>query len=94
MSGAGIPTCRSLMPDLWVHRQKKQGPGRPVIGLSLMLHWIPWPLAPEATAPAVGVEIRADFEFGVPVRSDTDHMAGIIETFRLHRSKFRLSSSG
>ena len=33
----------------------------------------------------MGVEISVDFEFGVPVRSDTDHMAGIIETFRLHR---------
>ena len=50
-----------------------------------MLHWIPWPLAPEATAPAVGVEISVDFEFGVPGRFDTDHMALIIETFRLHR---------
>jgi len=37
------------------------------------------------TAPAVGVEITADFEFDVPVRFDTDHMAVTIETFRLHR---------
>ncbi|MDF2766770.1 MAG: hypothetical protein K0S81_3765 [Rhodospirillales bacterium] len=37
------------------------------------------------TAPALGVEITADFEFDVPVRFDTDHMAGTIETFRLHR---------
>jgi uncharacterized protein (TIGR02217 family) len=38
-----------------------------------------------ATPPAVGVEITADFEFDVPVRFDTDHMAVTIETFRLHR---------
>ena len=37
------------------------------------------------TAPAAGVEITADFEFDVPVRFDTDHMAVTIETFRLHR---------
>ena len=37
------------------------------------------------TAPAAGVEITADFEFDVPVRFDTDHMAITIETFRLHR---------
>jgi len=36
-------------------------------------------------APAAGVEITADFEFDVPVRFDTDHMAVTIETFRLHR---------
>jgi uncharacterized protein (TIGR02217 family) len=37
------------------------------------------------TAPAVGIEIIAGFEFDVPVRFDTDHMAVTIETFRLHR---------
>ena len=37
------------------------------------------------TAPALGVQITADFEFDVPVRFDTDHMAVTIETFRLHR---------
>ena len=37
------------------------------------------------TAPAAEVEITADFEFDVPVRFDTDHMAVTIETFRLHR---------
>jgi uncharacterized protein (TIGR02217 family) len=37
------------------------------------------------TAPAIGVQITADFEFDVPVRFDTDHMAVTIETFRLHR---------
>ena len=37
------------------------------------------------TAPAMSVEITADFEFDVPVRFDTDHMAVTIETFRLHR---------
>jgi uncharacterized protein (TIGR02217 family) len=34
--------------------------------------------------PAVGVEVTADFEFDVPVRFDTDHMAVTIETYRLH----------
>ena len=33
----------------------------------------------------MGVEISVDFEFGVPGLFDTDHMALIIETFRLHR---------
>ena len=37
------------------------------------------------TAPAAGIEITSDFEFDVPVRFDTDHMAVTIETFRLHR---------
>jgi len=37
------------------------------------------------TAPAAGVDITADFEFDLPVRFDTDHMAVTIETFRLHR---------
>ena len=36
------------------------------------------------TAPAMGVEVTADFEFDVPVRFDTDHMAVTIETYRLH----------
>jgi uncharacterized protein (TIGR02217 family) len=36
------------------------------------------------TAPTVGVEITADFEFDVPVRFDTDHVAVTIETYRLH----------
>src|SRR5918995_1972788 len=36
------------------------------------------------TAPAAGVEITADFEFDVPVRFDTDHMAVTIETDKLH----------
>jgi uncharacterized protein (TIGR02217 family) len=34
--------------------------------------------------PALGVEITADFEFDVPARFDTDHMAVTIETYRLH----------
>ena len=34
--------------------------------------------------PASGVEVSADFEFDVPVRFDTDHMAVTIETYRLH----------
>jgi uncharacterized protein (TIGR02217 family) len=38
-----------------------------------------------STAPAAGVQVTADFEFDVPVRFDTDHMAVTIETFRLHR---------
>jgi uncharacterized protein (TIGR02217 family) len=37
------------------------------------------------TAPAVGVQISSAFEFDVPVRFDTDHMAVTIEAFRLHR---------
>jgi uncharacterized protein (TIGR02217 family) len=37
------------------------------------------------TAPTVGVQITAAFEFDVPARFDTDHMAVTIETFRLHR---------
>jgi uncharacterized protein (TIGR02217 family) len=28
------------------------------------------------TPPVLGVEVTADFEFDVPVRFDTDHMAG------------------
>jgi uncharacterized protein (TIGR02217 family) len=32
------------------------------------------------TPPALGVEVTADFEFDVPVRFDTDHMAVILET--------------
>jgi uncharacterized protein (TIGR02217 family) len=36
------------------------------------------------TAPVLGVEVTADFEFDVPVRFDTDHMAVTIETYRLH----------
>ena len=36
------------------------------------------------TAPALGVEVTADFEFDVPVRFDTDQMAVTIETYRLH----------
>jgi uncharacterized protein (TIGR02217 family) len=35
-------------------------------------------------APALGVEVTADFEFDVPVRFDTDHMAVTIESYRLH----------
>ena len=35
-------------------------------------------------APALGVEFTADFEFDVPVRFDTGHMAVTIETYRLH----------
>jgi uncharacterized protein (TIGR02217 family) len=31
-----------------------------------------------------GSEVTADFEFDVPVRFDTDHMAVTIETYRLH----------
>ena len=38
-----------------------------------------------STAPALGVAITADFEFDVPVRFDTDHMAVTIETYQLHR---------
>jgi uncharacterized protein (TIGR02217 family) len=37
-----------------------------------------------STAPALGVEVTADFEFDVPVRFDTDHMAVTIETYLLH----------
>ena len=37
------------------------------------------------TAPTAGVAITAAFEFDVPVRFDTDHMAVTIENFRLHR---------
>ena len=37
-----------------------------------------------STAPASDVEITADFEFDVPVRFDTDHMAVTIESFKLH----------
>jgi uncharacterized protein (TIGR02217 family) len=37
-----------------------------------------------ATAPALGVEVTADFEFDVPVRFDTDRKAVTIDTFRLH----------
>jgi uncharacterized protein (TIGR02217 family) len=37
-----------------------------------------------STPPAMGVEVTADFEFDVPVRFDTDHMAVTIETYRLH----------
>ena len=37
-----------------------------------------------STAPGPGVEITADFEFDVPVRFDTDHMAVTIETYQLH----------
>ena len=36
------------------------------------------------TPPALGVEVAADFEFDVPVRFDTDHMAVTIETYQLH----------
>jgi uncharacterized protein (TIGR02217 family) len=36
------------------------------------------------TPPALGVEITADFEFDLPVRFDTDHMAVTIESYRLH----------
>jgi uncharacterized protein (TIGR02217 family) len=36
------------------------------------------------TPPAVGVEVTADFDFDVPVRFDTDHMAVTIESYRLH----------
>jgi hypothetical protein len=36
------------------------------------------------TAPALDIEVTADFEFDVPVRFDTDHMAVTIETYRLH----------
>jgi uncharacterized protein (TIGR02217 family) len=38
-----------------------------------------------ATAPAQDVDVTADFEFDVPVRFDTDHMAVTIETYKLHR---------
>ena len=37
-----------------------------------------------SAAPAIGVEVTADFEFDVPVRLDTDHMAVTIETYHLH----------
>jgi uncharacterized protein (TIGR02217 family) len=36
------------------------------------------------TAPALGIEMTADFAFDVPVRFDTDHMAVTIESYRLH----------
>jgi uncharacterized protein (TIGR02217 family) len=35
-------------------------------------------------APAAGIEVSADFEFDVPARFDTDHMAVTIETYQLH----------
>jgi uncharacterized protein (TIGR02217 family) len=38
-----------------------------------------------SSPPATGVDVTADFEFDVPVRFDTDHMAVTIENFRLHR---------
>jgi len=37
-----------------------------------------------STTPAAGVQVTADFEFDVPVRFDTDHMAVTIETYQLH----------
>lgn len=37
------------------------------------------------TPPAQDVDVTADFEFDVPVRFDTDHMAVVIETYKLHR---------
>ena len=37
------------------------------------------------TPPAVDVDVTADFEFDVPVRFDTDHMAVTIEIYKLHR---------
>jgi hypothetical protein len=37
-----------------------------------------------STAPGLGVEVTADFEFDVPVQFITDHMAVIIESYRLH----------
>ena len=36
------------------------------------------------TAPALGIDVTANFEFDVPVRFDTDHMAVTIETYLLH----------
>jgi hypothetical protein len=46
-------------------------------------------------APALGVEVTADFEFDVPVRFDTDPMVVTIEAYRLHAcSRSRSSSSG
>jgi uncharacterized protein (TIGR02217 family) len=36
------------------------------------------------TPLALGVEVTADFEFDVPARFDTDHMAVTIESYRLH----------
>jgi uncharacterized protein (TIGR02217 family) len=35
-----------------------------------------------STAPALGVEVTAEFEFDVPVRLGTDRMAVTIETYR------------
>ena len=37
-----------------------------------------------STAPALGIEVTADFEFDVSVRFDTDHMAVTVETYKLH----------
>jgi uncharacterized protein (TIGR02217 family) len=37
------------------------------------------------TPPAQDVDVTVDFEFDVPVRFDTDHMAVTIETYKLHR---------
>jgi uncharacterized protein (TIGR02217 family) len=34
--------------------------------------------------PALGVDVTTAFEFDVPVRFDTDHMAVTTETYRLH----------
>jgi uncharacterized protein (TIGR02217 family) len=36
------------------------------------------------TASELAVDVTIDFEFDVPVRFDTDHMAVTIETYRLH----------
>ena len=40
-------------------------------------------LATFATAPAVGVQVTADFAFDVPVRFDSDQMEVTIETWQL-----------
>jgi uncharacterized protein (TIGR02217 family) len=34
--------------------------------------------------PTQNIDVTADFEFDVPVRFDTDHMAVTIETYKLH----------
>ena len=40
--------------------------------------------SPSARRRRSGVEVTAGFEFAVPVRFDTDHMAVTIESYRLH----------
>jgi uncharacterized protein (TIGR02217 family) len=57
-------------------------------GVEQLAGWsvdIPTGVVTFSTAPAASVAITADFEFDVPARFDTDHMAVTIESFHLHR---------